>query len=277
MKKFIIVATLMFLATTAFCQAKAFQVVKAGKGKPVLFLPGFTTPGSVWNETISHLSAKKETHIISYAGFNGIASIDTPWYATIKEQLLQYIVKEKLSHLTIIGHSMGGTLAIDIAAALPGKVDKLILVDALPCLRELMMPGVPASQIQYNSPYNSRLLQMSDTSFRKTATMVAKGMTLNNSKKDTLIAWMMEADRKTYVFGYVDLLKLDLMETLKLVKAKTLIIGAPNANAEVTKVNFEKQYANLSFKTIEMANNSNHFIMFDQPDWFYNQVNSFLK
>ena len=277
MKKFVMVTMLMFIATAVFCQAKAFQVVKSGKGNPVLFLPGFTTPGSVWNETIAHLSSKKETHIISYAGFNGIAAIDTPWYAAIKEQLVQYIVKEKLSHLTIIGHSMGGTLAIDIAATLPAKVDKLILVDALPCLRELMMPGVSASQILYNSPYNSKLLQMSDTSFRKTATMMAKGMTLNNSKKDTLVAWMMEADRKTYVFGYVDLLKLDLRETLKLVKAKTLIIGAPNTNAEVTKANFDKQYANLAFKTIEMAVNSNHFIMFDQPAWFYNQVNSFLK
>ena len=277
MKKILIVTTLMFLANAAFCQSNAFQVVKTGKGKPVLFLPGFTTPGSVWNETISHLSAKKEAHIISYAGFNGIASIDTPWYATIKEQLLQYIIKEKLSHLTIIGHSMGGTLAIDIAAALPGKVDKLILVDALPCLRELMMPGVPVSQIQYGSAYNKKILQMPDTAFRKTATMMAKGMTLNKSKIDTLVEWMMEADRKTYVFGYVDLLKLDLRETLKLVKAKTLIIGAPNTNAEVTKANFEKQYANLDFKTIEMANNSNHFIMFDQPDWFYNQINSFLR
>jgi pimeloyl-ACP methyl ester carboxylesterase len=139
------------------------------------------------------------------------------------------------------------------------------------------MPGVPVSQIQYNSPYNKKILQMSDTSFRKTATMMAKGMTLNKSKIDTLVKWMMEADRKTYVFGYVDLLKLDLRETLKLVKAKTLIIGAPNTNAEVTKANFEKQYANLDFKTIEMANNSNHFIMFDQPDWFYDQINSFLR
>ena len=50
----------------------------------------------------------------------------------------------------------------------------------------------------------------------------------------------------------MDLLKLDLRETLKLVKAKTLIIGAPNTNAEVTKANFEKQYANLDFKTIEV-------------------------
>ena len=57
MKKIIIVTTLMFLANAVFCQTEVFQVVKAGKGKPVLFLPGFTTPGSVWNETISHLSA----------------------------------------------------------------------------------------------------------------------------------------------------------------------------------------------------------------------------
>ena len=44
MKKILIVTTLMFLANAAFCQSNAFQVVKTGKSKPVLFLPGFTTP-----------------------------------------------------------------------------------------------------------------------------------------------------------------------------------------------------------------------------------------
>ena len=57
MKKILIVTTLMFLTNAVFCQTKVFKVVKTGKGSPILFLPGFTTPGSVWNETIGHLSA----------------------------------------------------------------------------------------------------------------------------------------------------------------------------------------------------------------------------
>jgi pimeloyl-ACP methyl ester carboxylesterase len=267
----------LLLTLISFSQAPSFTVTKTGKGKPVLFLPGFTTPGSVWKETVKHLKGKKESHLFTYAGFGGVAPIDTPWYPSIKKDLLSYIRQKKLSNITIIGHSMGGTLAIDIAAALPGKIDKLILVDALPAMRELMMPGVPADQIQYNTPYNNQMLLMKEEAFRKTATMMADGMTGNKEKTDTIIRWILTTDRKTYVYGFTDLLKLDLREDLTKIKAKTLILGATFPTKEIARATFEKQYGNLNNKNIEMAPGSKHFIMFDQPEWFYNQVNTFLK
>ena len=79
-----------------------------------------------------------------------------------------------------------------------------------------------------------------------------------------------------WVYGYTDLLKLDLRETLSEIKCETLIIGASFPNKEVAKENFEKQYEKLPNKVIKMAPNSKHFIMYDQPVWFYNTLNNFL-
>jgi pimeloyl-ACP methyl ester carboxylesterase len=172
---------------------------------------------------------------------------------------------------------MGGTLAIDIAAALPGKIEKLILVDALPNMLAVMMPGLSADMIQYNSPYNKHVMEMKEEPFKKTAQMMAEGMTANKEKIDTIIHWIVTADRQTYVYGYTELLKLDLMEDLKRIKAKTLILGATFPTKEVAKATLEKQYANLEKKQIEMAPGSKHFIMFDQPEWLYSQINAFLK
>ena len=276
MKIIFICLAMLFLTASSFCQSGAIKVVKTGKGKPVIFLPGFTTPGTVWNQTIDNLKTERESHIISYAGFNGVSPIDTPWYPRIKQALLQYIKEENLSQLIIVAHSMGGNLAIDIAAALPQKVDKLILADAIPCMRDLMMPGVAASQIQYSSPYNKQQLQMADEAFQQMAVMMATNMTMKSDKVDSLTNWIKQADRKTYVYGYTDLLKLDQREMLKQVKAKTLILGASYPSAEVARQTFEKQYSNLGIKTIEIANDSKHFIMFDQPNWFYDKVNAFL-
>jgi hypothetical protein len=45
---------------------------------------------------------------------------------------------------------------------------------------------------------------------------------------------------------------------------------------KTAKENYENQYSNLSNKTIVMATNSKHFLMFDQPEWFYKTVNEFL-
>ena len=276
MMKIFATAFIVFISTVALSQQRAITVEKRGQGGPVLFLPGFTSPGRVWDETVQNLQGQKQSHLVSYAGFNGITPIDTPWYSSIKAALLQYIHTEKLSGLTIIGHSMGGTLAIDLAATLPDKVTKIILVDALPCMRALMMPGVKASELQYNSPYNQQMLQMKETAFQNMAGMMAKNMTDNQLKTDTLVQWSVATDRNTFVYGYTDLLRLDLRDDLKKVKAETLILGAPFPSAAAVMPTFEQQYANLAHKTIALAPAGKHFIMFDQPRWFYNKVNAFL-
>jgi len=276
MKKIRIVITLLFLVQFAFTQ-KAITVVKNGTGRPIIFLPGFTAPGSVWDETIKNLNGSYESYIVSYAGFNGLEPIGTPWYDAIKKQLVAYIKNEHLSNVTIIGHSMGGNLAIDVAAELPGQIVGLILIESIPCMRDLMMPGVPASNLQYDSPYNNQLLAMSDGDFKKMATEMSQNMTNVKSKAEILTNWSIKADRKTYVYGYTDLLNLDLRDKLTAINVHTLIVGASSPSAEIERASFEKQYANLKDKEILCVEGSKHFIMFDQPEWLNTQVNKYLK
>ncbi len=280
MKTFKITLVLLAIVSLGYSQTPAIISQVIGKGTPILFLPGFTTPGSIFKETADRLTIENEAHFISYAGFNGIAAIPitdkTPWYNTIKEELVAYIKNNNLESVTIIGHSMGGNLATDLAAILPDTITNLIIIDAIPCMRELMMPGVPASTLHYESSYNIQMIAMEDAQFKQTATMMSQNMTNNKDKVETLINWILEADRKTYVYGYTDLLKLDLRPLLDKVTAKTLILGASFPTVEVAKSNYEKQYANLANKTISMASESKHFIMFDQPEWYYTQINDFL-
>ncbi len=274
MKKFI---ALLLISIGGFAQAQpAIKVDKSGKGAPILFLLGFMTPGSVWTETAKNLNEKYETHFISYAGFNGNAPIAMPWYATIKKELIDYVKTNHLKNLKLIGHSIGGNLAVDLAAELGDIVDKIIIVDALACMREVMMPGVPAEALQYESPYNKQMIEMNDDAFLKSATMMAQGMTTVTEKQELIKSWILEADRKTYVYGYTDLLKLDVRPTLTQIKVPLLILGAPFPTKEIVLPNYEKQYANLANKTLEIAPAGRHYIMFDQPEWLYNQINNFL-
>lgn len=277
MKKILLLLALVIVVNHAFAQTSAVRITKSGQGNPILFLPGFITPGTVWNETVTHLHGKYESHLVSYAGFNGIDPIPMPWYDAIKQELLAYIKTNKLAPLTLIGHSMGGNLAVDLAAELGSAIDKVVIVDALACMREVMMPGVPAEALKYESPYNKQMLEMDEEAFKNSATMMAQGMTTVAEKQELIKSWMLQADRKTYVYGYTDLLKLDLRPALALVKVPVLILGAPFPTKEMVLPNYEKQYANLGNKKLEIAPAGRHFIMFDQPEWMYAQINSFIK
>jgi len=247
-----------------------------GKGKPIFYLPGFTVPGSIWKETTENLSLKRKSYLFSYAGFNGNKPIGMPWYMSIKNSIIKYINENNLNEIIIIGHSMGGNLAVDIASELPSKISKIIIVESLPCMREIMMPNVPAENLYYDSPYNKQMLEMDDQQFKKMALMMATNMTCNKKKVETLTNWILEADRETWVYGYTDLLKLDLRNILNQVKCESLIIGASFPDLKIAKENYENQYSKLSNKTIIMASNSKHFVMFDQAKWFYETLNDFL-
>lgn len=276
MKKVGLIFSVLFIAQVAYCQT-AISVTKSGAGNPIIFLPGFTSPGSVWDETILNLDGTYETHVVSYAGFNGLEPIGTPWYIPIKEQLVDYIKNEKLNNLILVGHSMGGNLAIDLVTELVDQVTGLILVESIPCMRELMMPGVPASSLQYDSPYNNQLLSMQDEAFKQMALGMAQNMTNVAAKVEVLADWSVKADRKSYVYGYTDLLKLDLRPNLSEITTETLILGAPFPDKEMVKINYEKQYINLKNKKIIIAEDSKHFIMFDQPIWLTQQINNYLN
>ncbi len=276
MKTIKLIIAFLFLTQFAFSQ-KAIFISKSGEGKPIIFLPGFTTPGSVWNETIKNLDRSSENHVVSYAGFNGMEPIGTPWYSPIKAQLIDYIKSNNLKNLTLIGHSMGGNLAIDLSTALPEYIEAMILVETIPAMREMIMPGVPASSLQYDSPYNQQTLAMSDEAFTQMATMMAQNMTNNPSKIELLTKWMLDADRETYVYGFTDLLKLDQRDQLLNIETKTLILGASFPDKETVKSNYEKQYANLKNKEMKFADDSKHFIMFDQAEWLYLNINNYLQ
>jgi len=187
MKRFSLILILHLTALIVTAQERAIYTDVSGSGAPILFLPGFTAPGSVWDATIDELAPNTQRIKVSYAGFNGNPAVEMPWYPAIKKELLKYIKTQELTELTIIGHSMGGMLALDLAAALPDRVKKLLIVDALTCMRCVMMPGVSAEAIQYETPYNQQMLQQNDSIRIAQAQMMSQNMTLKSDKVALLI------------------------------------------------------------------------------------------
>jgi len=251
------------------------QVNVKGNGSPIVFLPGFACSGEVWNDIIKPFEHNYECHTISYPGFNGIPAPDTLWYQTVADQVNDYIngLDEKP---IVIGHSLGGTLAMEMAIR-KSNCSKIILVDALPCIAQVMMPGVPLETLTYDSPYNQNIMNMNDEQFSTMATQMAGFMVRNEEKKKLIIEWMTQADRKTYTHGYTDLLKTDLREAISSINIPVLVLAAVPFSLEQTEQIIGEQFKNLEDKKIVYIQNSAHFIMYDQPEWLISQIQSFLN
>ena len=276
--KSMLLMTISVISLTLSAQNKAFEVKVSGAGEPILFFPGFTCPGEVWEDIVAELSKTNECHVFTFAGFGNVPPIEKPWLPKIKEELSQYITHKKLQHATIVGHSLGGVLGLWLAADDKFDFSKIIVVDALASTGALMMPNFDSASIVYDNPYNQALLDMDAKSFGLMADQMVIGMALNKDKHAQLKTWILNTDRETYVYGYTDLLKLDLRESLAKIKVPVTILAAtqPYGEEAVLKM-YSEQYKNLAKYNIKFATESAHFIMFDQPEWLLNNIIEALK
>jgi len=276
MKKVIYIIVFFMFNTAVFSQEYPFKVEVIGKGAPVLLLPGFTCTGAVWEETVEDLSQKYECHVFTFAGFGDVPAVETPWLSKIKNGIVTYVNKENIKQATIIGHSLGGTLGLWMSSTEQDLFKKLIIVDALPSTGALIIPNFDASTVVYDNPYSKQQLAMNDKEFKAMATQMASFMSLNKKKHLQIIDWILRADRKTYVYGYTDLLKLDLRKDIEKIKIPVVLLAATYPNKEIVKENYTKQYKLLKNIEIFYADDAAHFIMYDQPTWFLEQINNAL-
>lgn len=276
MKKAILLLYLSYIMPSLVSAQSAIEIQTLGTGEPILFLPGFATPGEIWEETSLQLP-DHQSLLVTYAGFGDVAPVDFPWYEKVKTDLIHYISSENLQNLTLVGHSMGANLAIDLAAEFPERVKKVMIVDALACMREMMMPGVPAEALGYESPYNDQLLAMDKASQNSYLSQMSQGMISDPVDQKQVQQWMEMADRKTFVYGYVDLLKLDSRPLLPEIKVPVMLLIADQPFGPEAMENMKKQYEGLKNKEFALAKESKHYIMLDQPEWFMSQLKSFLS
>lgn len=276
MKKTILLSAVLLLVQICLFAQSSISVQISGSGNPVLFLPGFATPGEVWNATVTNLP-NHQSHQVTYAGFGRVTPVEMPWYDQLKNDLLGYIESNDLKNLTIVGHSMGGNLALELGAKLPTHVSKIIVVDALACMREVMMPGVPAEALSYQSPYTDQLLAMDNAALNAYLDQMTKSMISKSADQALVKNWMAAADRKTFVHGYVDLLKLDNRPLLASIKAPVLLMVAGQPFGPGALDTMKKQYELLPNKSFAFAAESKHYLMLDQPEWFYGQLTDFIS
>jgi pimeloyl-ACP methyl ester carboxylesterase len=278
MKKVCILIAVLFINVSVGVAQVSFKVDVKGRGEPVLLFPGFACPGEVWEETVNELAKTHECHIFTFAGFGGVKPIDTPWFSAIKDEVILYVKLNKLKSPMILGHSLGGTLGLWLASEEVKMFKKVIVVDGLPGAIALMNPAYnKGDKLAYNTPQSKSQLEMSDEAFAEMSKQMASYMSLNKDKQSIISDWMRQADRKTYVYGYIDYLNTDLRDGIAKIEIPVVVIGATFPSREIVEPNFIRQYEQLKGVKFEYVDNSAHFIMFDQPEVFIKKIQENIR
>ena len=110
---------------------KKIHYIEKGDGKPVILIHGFLYSTVMWKKSIDAFASKFKTYAIDLWGWGYSERLNAtdysfPFYA---QQILQFMDALNIRKASLVGQSMGGGIAVYLAAHHPERVDKLVLVD----------------------------------------------------------------------------------------------------------------------------------------------------
>ncbi|MCW3466290.1 alpha/beta fold hydrolase [Chitinophaga nivalis] len=263
--------------TPSFAQtAPSFKVEIKGTGKqPLVLIPGFACSGEVWEATVQRYANTHKCYIFTMAGFAGTPAQQTPELQQWIKDIAAYIRDNKLKKPVVVGHSMGGGMALALAANYPDLLSKVIVVDALPCLGAIMNPAFKVKENPDCSPIVNQMLQTNETAFYKMQQMTIPQLLSDTTHKEQVIQWSVKSDRKTFGTLYCQFSNTDLRPLLSTITCPSLILlesrFVPLQGA------IAEQYKDLKNAQLQYATKGLHFIMYDDQEWFFQQTDNFLK
>jgi len=277
---------LLFLAACSMLPAQdAFQVKVSGHGRPMILIPGLSSGGETWDSTVAHYKDRFECHVLTVAGFNGVPRVPAPMLPTVRDSIAAYIRDKKLVKPVIVGHSLGGFLALDLGAKYPDLVGPLVIVDAYPFMSGIADPSTTLEQAKAGAEQARKYMagESQDMYERVVKSgLSTRMMTTKDSDFERLIEWGLKTDRFAAADAMAELLSSDLRDEIVKIKSRTLVLGSWIAYKEYTDhertvANLKAQYAKLAGVEIRVNDTSRHFIMWDDPEWMFAQMDAFLN
>lgn len=244
-----------------------------GRGRPVILLHGWLGSWALWRDTMEILSKDFRTYSLDFFGFGESLDRGSDFSVSNFVQLVnQFMDRLGIPKAPIVGHSMGGTVALAVALKYPQKTVKTIVIGS-PIDGEslnffLKLSGYKGiAHLAYSIPYVLDLFIMGLTRFGSSQGKAIHQMVREDASKVT-------ADSFFESIG--TLRQTDLREELQEVNVPILgIYGKRDIIVNPNQSKILLQYAPTS--TGEWFEKSGHFPMMDEPQRFHDTLRNFLN
>jgi pimeloyl-ACP methyl ester carboxylesterase len=271
----------------ALTAQSSFQVKVTGHGQPqgqaMILIPGLASSGETFDSTVARYKDRYECHVLTLAGFAGVPAIPsngTPMLQRVRDELAAYIRDRKLMKPLIVGHSLGGYVALDLASKYPDLPGKLIIVDSYPSLATIYRPEVTPEQAKTEAATFRKY--MTGPGSQEAAAAQIRMMVTPDADYERILKWSRASDSSAVADAMVEMYVTDLRESVAAIRSPSLVLMTWIAYKEYTdrktfEGNLAREYAKLKGADIRITDTSRHFIMYDEPQWFFTQIDGFLK
>lgn len=260
-----------------------FEVRVTGSGPDVLLIPGLASSGAVWDDTVKALAPHYRCHVFTLAGFAGVPAQPGPLLDEADAAIAGYIEQQHLKSPVVVGHSLGGFVAMKLAIDHPADVGKLVIVDSLPALGAVRMDSLTPQQLHDFAPQmKAQMLAMDPAAYAAAQEKAVAALVTAPADVARVQGWGRQSDRAAVIDAMSAMLGEDLRPRVAAIKVPTLVMGSWIAYKDVSTMEaaravYERQYQPLAGVRIAMAPTARHFIMLDDPAWFDATLEAFIR
>lgn len=116
--------------TTSFNERSVYYTTQ-GEGNPIVLLHGFLESSSIWESFIAEFGKKRQIICIDLPGHGKSEILAQEHSMELMAEVVEQVLKElKLEKADLLGHSMGGYVALAFVEKNPEMVNKLILLNS---------------------------------------------------------------------------------------------------------------------------------------------------
>ena len=222
----------------------------AGEGPPLVPINGVSGSTRWWSRNVGTLSGDFRVYVVDLVGFGGSRAPSRFALRDAATRLSGWLDRLGLGLVSVIGHSMGGFIAADLAAEAPRRLDRLVLVDAV-------------------------ALPLAGSRWSQALGLVHGLRRLPVDFLPVLVADAHRAGPLTILRAAPELLSTDIQDKLSRISAPTLLVWGAH-DAVVPAELAQRLTRALPHASLRVLAGAGHNPMWDQPAGFNRMVLDFL-
>ena len=246
-----------------------------GHGEPLIIIHGLFGMSDNWNSLAKQFAKEFNVHVVDLRNHGRSFHSDNFSYKYMSEDIKNYIDVKGLHKPIIIGHSLGGKVAMHLCARFAELINKLIVVDIAPRY--------------YSVDFHKNILDiLSNISIREISSRNEIDEKLSNDIKEFSIRQFLmknlyrNTDKEFCWRFNIHVLrnKLDNISNAEFIENEihtpTLFIRGKKSNYinEADEELIQKFFINSKIVTVE---NAGHWVHAEQPNLFFESVMKFIN
>lgn len=252
---------------------KLHSKIYGDKGQDLIVIHGLFGMGDNWNSLGKQFSKYCKVHLIDLRNHGRSPHSADFNYEVMCEDILEYMEDNDISNPIILGHSLGGKVAMKFAFTHPDKIEKLIVADISPR--------------KYNTDFHQNLLRtlyklpLEDFDKREEINEVLSSIYEDKGIRLFLLKNLYRNENKEFSWRFnIEVLlekvsniqEADFIEGVCNIPTHFLRGGNSDYINSTDELIINKHFSDFSIATIKGAG---HWLHAEKPEQFYNEVMGF--